>query len=193
MESIQTNGNTITGVVAGGEFLTADAYISAIPYERLQKLYPELGIDYSPFHHSSITGIHFWFDRSITDMENATLLDRNIQWIFNKQGGRYVQLVVSASHKLIEMGRQEIIDLALAELAEFFPVVLQAKLEKAQVVKEVRATFSASPGLEKHRPEAKTKFTNFYLAGDWTRSGWPATMEGAVRSGYQAAQQILQK
>ena len=190
VEAIQTSGDRITGIVANGEQLTADTYVSAIPYERLQKLFPELGVDYSPFSHSSITGIHLWFDRQITDLENATLLDRNIQWMFNKQDGRYVQLVVSASKNMIEMGRQEIIDLALSELAEFFLIVREAKLEKAQVVKEIRATFSAGPGLEKKRPVAKTRFSNFFLAGDWTRSGWPATMEGAVRSGYLAAEAI---
>ena len=79
----------------------------------------------------------------------------------------------------------------LRELAEFFPAVKDAHLEKAQVVKEVRATFSALPGLEAKRPMAETRFPNFYLAGDWTKSGWPATMEGAVRSGYLAADAVL--
>ena len=174
-----------------GELLTADTYISAVPFERLEKLLPELGIDYTPFEHSSITGIHLWFDRKVTDLPNAAMLDRTIQWMYNKDGGRYLQIVVSASKDLLTMGRQEIIDLAVKELAEFFPMVLQARLEKAQVVKEARATFSALPGLELKRPESKTKFPNFFLAGDWTRSGWPATMEGAVRSGYKAADAIL--
>jgi uncharacterized protein with NAD-binding domain and iron-sulfur cluster len=80
--------------------------------------------------------------------------------------------------------------LALKELGEFFPIVREAKLEKAHVVKEVRATFSATPGLEALRPAATTKFENVFLAGDWTRSGWPATMEGAVRSGYLAAEAV---
>jgi len=76
-------------------------------------------------------------------------------------------------------------------LVEFFPKAAEAKLEKAHVVKEVRATFSAAPGLEQSRPESVTRFPNFFLAGDWTRSGWPATMEGAVRSGYLAAEAIV--
>ena len=80
--------------------------------------------------------------------------------------------------------------MALRELAEFFPVVREARLEKAQVIKEVRATFSARPGLETVRPQAATSLANFFLAGDWTRSGWPATMEGAVRSGYLAAEAV---
>jgi len=78
----------------------------------------------------------------------------------------------------------------LKELADFFPEVRNAKLEKAHVVKEVRATFSAKPGLESYRPVAGTSISNLFLAGDWTRSGWPATMEGAVRSGYLAAEAV---
>jgi zeta-carotene desaturase len=88
------------------------------------------------------------------------------------------------------MPRGEIIALALRELAEFFPAVTQARVEKAQVIKEVRAVFSAAPGLEAVRPVSVTGLQNFFLAGDWTRSGWPATMEGAVRSGYLAAEAV---
>jgi len=99
-------------------------------------------------------------------------------------------LVVSASRSLGEMSRADVIDLAVRELAEFFPAVRTATLERAHVVKEVRATFSARPGMERLRPLPHTSFSNFYLAGDWTRSGWPATMEGAVRSGYRAAEAI---
>jgi len=161
-------------------------YVCALPFERIRGL----DLDVSRFTHSPITGIHLWFDRAITDLPHAVLLDRTIQWMFNKSGGRYIQLVVSASRSLTEMPRGEVIELALGELAEFFPLVRDAKLEKAHVVKEVRATFSASPGLEAERPVSETPLANLFLAGDWTRSGWPATMEGAVRSGYLAAEAV---
>ncbi len=131
-----------------------------------------------------------WFDRSITELPHATLLDRTMQWMFNKSGGRYLQLVVSASRSLVEMPRADVIALAVRELAEFFPLAKEAKLEKAHVVKEIRATFSARPGLERMRPTSATKFPNLFLAGDWTRSGWPPIMEGAVRSGYLAAEAV---
>src|SRR5579884_3483871 len=173
---------------AGGREIEADYYISAVPFERLQTLAPDLTPP--PFEHSPITGIHLWFDRSITGLPHATLLDRTIQWIYNKDGGRYVQLVVSASRSLVPMSRQEVIDLAVRELAEFFPRVTEAKLEKAHVVKEVRATFSAAPGTESQRPKTVTPFPNLFLTGDWTATGWPPIMEGAVRSGYIAAEQI---
>jgi uncharacterized protein with NAD-binding domain and iron-sulfur cluster len=86
------------------------------------------------------------------------------------------------------MGKNEVVDLALRELRDFLPAVASAQLERSHVVKEVRATFSAAPHLEAHRPVARTAIPNLFLAGDWTRSGWPATMEGAVRSGYLAAE-----
>jgi zeta-carotene desaturase len=112
--------------------------------------------------------------------------------MFNKKEGRHIQVVVSASRSMVEMPKEAVIELALRELAEFFPAVAEAKLEKAQVIKEVRATFSARPGLEALRPTSITHLKNFFLAGDWTRSGWPATMEGAVRSGYLAAEAVAE-
>ena len=142
------------------------------------------------FEHSSITGIHLWFDRPVTDLPHAALLDRNIQWFFNKGDGKYLQLVVSASKLFLDLSRNEVVELAVKELADFLPAVRRAKLVKAHVIKEVRATFSALPGLEEQRPGAVTKWPNVFLAGDWTRSGWPATMEGAVRSGYLAAEAV---
>ncbi|MEQ1884709.1 MAG: hydroxysqualene dehydroxylase HpnE [Bryobacteraceae bacterium] len=190
---IVVENGAVSGVISGDQTHRADAYICAVPFERLTSIFPEHGIDLSPFEHSPITGIHLWFDRPVTDLAHATLLDRNIQWVFNKetfnkQTGRYLQLVVSASRNLTEMPRADVIALALRELAEFFPAVASAKLEKAHVVKEVRATFSAKPNLEAARPVNRTAISNLFLAGDWTRSGWPATMEGAVRSGYKAAE-----
>jgi zeta-carotene desaturase len=111
-----------------------------------------------------------------------------MQWMFNKDAGRYLQLVVSASHDLTALSRKEIIDLAIGDLRLFFPRVHDANLVKAHVVKEQRATFSAAPETENLRPGTACGIPNLHLAGDWTRSGWPATMEGAVRSGYIAAE-----
>jgi len=190
VERVITDGEGVSAVLVRGEQHTADHYISALPFERLPAVLPELELNLEGFEHSPITGIHLWFDRSITQLPHATLLDRTIQWMFNKSEGRYLQLVVSASRNLVPMNRADVIALALGELAEFFPRVKDAKLEKAHVVKEVHATYSARPGMEQHRPESATRFKNLFLAGDWTRSGWPATMEGAVRSGYLAAEAV---
>jgi zeta-carotene desaturase len=190
VERIHLQDSRVACVTAGGEPLRADYYVLALPFERIQAVVPELGVEPARFEHSPITGIHLWFDRPVTDLPHATLLDRNIQWMFNKSGGRYVQLVVSASRDLVQMDRAEVITLALGELREFFPEVRAAKLEKAHVIKEIRATYSAAPGTEKMRMPAETAIRNLFLAGDWTRSGWPATMEGAVRSGYLAAEAV---
>jgi squalene-associated FAD-dependent desaturase len=180
-----------TGVkLADGSVRTADFYILCLPPDRLSAVAPDLGIDTNWVEYSPITGIHLWFDRRITDLPHATLLDRTVQWMFNKKEGRYLQLVVSASRDLIGANKADVVALALRELAEFFPVVKRARLERSHVVKEVRATFSARPGLEKIRPGAVTASRNVFLAGDWTRSGWPPTMEGAVRSGYLAAEAV---
>jgi squalene-associated FAD-dependent desaturase len=188
VDRIVVENGRVVSAQAGGEQLHADFYVSAVPFERLNAMVPQLPAP--ALEHAPITGIHLWFDRSITGLPHATLLDRTIQWMFNKGQGRYVQLVVSASRSLTAMPRQEVIDLALAELAEFFPRAKEAVLEKAHVVKEVRAVFSASPGADAQRPPAETAISRLYLAGDWTASGWPATMEGAVRSGYIAAEKI---
>jgi len=188
---------------------TGDAMVLALAFEGLSKLLPsmpqnseaeQLAINLGQFGHSPITGIHLWFDREITDLEHAILLEATIQWLFHKSRlqpekrrgvpGSYVELVVSASKSMVEMQRQEIIDLALRELVEFFPLVAQAKLVKAAVVKEVRATYSIRPQLDLLRPSALSPWPRVFLAGDWIATGWPATMEGAVRSGYLAAEAV---
>src|ERR1700678_3721573 len=196
-------------LTAREQSFTGDAVVLALAFEGLSKLLPsmprnpeaeQLAVNLGHFGHSPITGIHLWFDREITDLEHAILLDATIQWLFHKSHlqpeqrrgvpGSYVELVVSASKSMVEMQRQEIIDLALRELAEFFPLVAQAKLVKAAVVKEVRATYSIRPQLDLLRPAALSPWPRVFLAGDWIATGWPATMEGAVRSGYLSAEAL---
>jgi len=174
------------GFQVAGECIQGDYRICALPFERLAAV----GLPAPEFEHSPITGIHLWFDRQVTTLPHATLLDRTIQWMFNKEGGRYLQLVVSASRNLTSLSRGEIIEIALGDLRLFFPGLKDAKLLKSHVIKEQRATFSAAPGTESKRPAAQQGLPGAYLAGDWTRSGWPATMEGAVRSGYLAAEAV---
>ena len=106
------------------------------------------------------------------------------------EGGSYIELVVSSSKTLIDKSRAEIVDLALSEVREFFPAAREANLLKSTVIKEVNATYSPRPGIDAHRPAAATAWPRVFLAGDWTATGWPATMEGAVRSGYLAAEAL---
>ncbi len=183
VEAIQDDG-----FVVGGELRTADHYICALPFERLEAL----GVPAPKFEHSPITGVHLWFDREVTNLPHATLLDRTMQWMFNKDAGRYLQLVVSASRDLTNLSRNEIVDIAIGDLRLYFPRVKDATLLKAHVIKEQRATFSAAPETEALRPTPEAGLPKVFLAGDWTRTGWPATMEGAVRSGYLAAEAVSQ-
>jgi squalene-associated FAD-dependent desaturase len=193
-----------------------DYGVLAVPFDSLSKLLPDssdsqsLRETVSRFETSPITGVHFWFDRQITDLPHAVLLDRTLQWMFHKslllkkpeprreerkiaassENPSYLELVISSSKSLINKSRQEIIDLALNELREFFPRARDAQLTKATVIKEVNATFSPTPGIDQYRPGQQTPWPRIFLAGDWTATGWPATMEGAVRSGYLAAESI---
>jgi zeta-carotene desaturase len=213
-----------------------DFLVSAVPFDVLERMLPQsttadpLRQTLNQFETSPITGIHLWFDRQVTDLDHAVLLDRTIQWMFHKSkllersadtaepvaarrvsrngeaegaggtatlegdefaqesNGSYLELVVSSSKSLVEKSKAEIIDLALQELREFFPEARNAKLLKSTVIKEVHATYSPRPGVDRHRPQPETVWPRVFLAGDWTATGWPATMEGAVRSGYVAAQ-----
>jgi squalene-associated FAD-dependent desaturase len=192
LDHLEIKNGRVESALVGEQEVTAEAYVLAVPFERVAAAAPGLNLDLGEFSHVPITGIHLWFDRAITDLPHATFLDRTIHWLYNKEEGRHVQIVVSASRSLTQMARGEVIDLVLTELAEFFPTVKEAKLERAHVVKEMRATFSAKVGLEAKRPLSDTSIPNLFLAGDWTRSGWPSTMEGAVRSGYMAAEAVLE-
>jgi zeta-carotene desaturase len=184
-----------------GESLTFDALVLAVPFHKLGRLLPDgpeaemLRPQLEGLQSAPITGIHLWFDRQVTELEHAVLLDRTIQWVFQKSSyqprhageGSYLELVVSASRQMVEMSRGEVIELALRELAEFFPAVAAAKLRKSAVVKELRATFAPAPGSGAFRLTPQTPWPGVVLSGDWTQTGWPATMEGAVRGGYRSA------
>jgi squalene-associated FAD-dependent desaturase len=280
-----------------------DYLVLALPFDGLERVLPEtpeaapLRANLNHFESSPITGIHLWFDRQISTLDHAVLLNRTIQWMFHKSrlleernlkgtnygdeanhqgreghdfssavgqgreghdsshavgqgreghdfsravgqgreghdfsravgqgreghdfsravgqereghdfsravggsteggasapGGSYIELVVSASKSLIDKSRPEIVELALKEVREFFPEAREANLLKSAVIKEVHATYSPRPGIDAYRPPQSTTWPRVFLAGDWTATGWPATMEGAVRSGYLAAEAL---
>src|SRR5579864_4521720 len=186
-----------------------DYLVLALPFDGLDRVLPQdsesnpLRAMLGHFEPCPITGIHLWFDRQISDLDHAVLLDRTIQWMFHKSRlqpiraqlgegdvGSYIELVVSASKSLIEKSRSEIVDLVLSEVREFFPAAREAKLVKSTVIKEIHAVYSPCPGIDAYRPPATTVWPRVFLAGDWTATAWPATMEGAVRSGYLAAEAL---
>jgi len=196
----------------GREETAADTYIFAVPHTALVELLPESVKQSDPslanldkIKVAPITGVHFWFDRPVMTEPFVTLIDTTTQWIFNKTAlyadsngagqnpasGQYLQLVISASYDLLQKSRQEIIDLCLTEVRQALPAVRNAELVKATVIKEAAATFSPEPGVDRWRPKQQTAVPRLFLAGDWTDTGWPATMEGAVRSGYLAAEALL--
>ena len=192
--------------------LPPDALANLLPAELLRQ-WPELP-KLAQMEWSPITGIHLWFDRPITAIDHTAVLGRTIQWVFNRSaigakansassqpvarqatmpvppGSQYIQLVVSASRSLMTMRRDEIIERVLGELRELFPLSKDAQLLKAVVVKESESTLSFPPGSDALRPGPDTPFRNLFVAGDWTATGWPPTMEGAVRSGYRAAERV---
>jgi zeta-carotene desaturase len=199
-----------TLLTSGAGEITSDFLVLALPFEALAKMLPMMpaveGADalagqIAQHEHWPISSVHLWFDREITDLEHAVLLDREIHWLFNrsrlqpwrKTEGSYLELEVSASRKFASLGRNEAIELAVAELAEFFPAAAQARLEKAALVKEMRATFGVPPGIDRFRPNARSSpWPNCVLAGDWTATGWPSTMESAARSGHLAAEAVCE-
>jgi squalene-associated FAD-dependent desaturase len=168
---------------------------------------------------SPITGVHLWFDRPVCPFDHVVTPGRLIQWVFNHtaiQGraapagvrptqaddspvapaappekGQYLQLVISASYDLLALDKVAIRDRVLVELGGIWPMAREAQLRRWWVVTEHGATFAVRPEVEALRPSQRTPIDGLFLAGDWTDTGWPATMEGAVRSGYLAAQEIL--
>ncbi len=212
------SGRLVAALFDGDREETADAFVLAVPHGALSELLPEsvkrtdtaLG-NLDKIVDAPITGVHFWFDRQVMAEPFITLLDTTTQWIFNKSllnavaptsngasgaapsgdNGQYLQLVISASFDLLQKPRQEIIDLCLREVRHALPAAREANLLKATVIKEAAATFSPQPGVDRWRPMQQTSIGRLFLAGDWTATGWPATMEGAVRSGYLAAEAVL--
>jgi squalene-associated FAD-dependent desaturase len=216
LRKIEMENGAITAVAFDNDRReTADAYVFALPHETMDELLPAAAKQLDPklaglqnIKDAPITGVHLWFDRHVMDEPFISLLDTTTQWIFNKnalhpqiestngngaatKSTQYLQLVISASHDLLQKPRQEIIDECLREVRHALPRAREANLVKATVIKEARATFSPEPGVDRWRPRQETRIKKMYLAGDWTDTGWPATMEGAVRSGYLAAEAIL--
>ncbi|WP_020474073.1 hydroxysqualene dehydroxylase HpnE [Zavarzinella formosa] len=186
-------GNRLTGVtLRDGSLRVADDYVSAVPWNRLAdwlsiEILPSAGA----FQPSPITSVHLWFDRSIMDLPHVVLVDCSGQWVFNRgevsPGEWYVQVVISASGEMRAMGHEKVESTIVEEMRSLFPAAQKARLLRAKVITEHAATFVPIPGIDTHRPGPVTKLENLFLAGDWTATGWPATMEGAVRSGFRAA------
>lgn len=220
-EKLELNETSVTGIrLSSQDLLPADEVIVAVPFFRVKSLLPESfachpslsGID--ALEPAPISSIHLWFDRPITPLRHAVLIDRLCHWVFNRtaigtdtgafQGtsgansqsgdkGYYYQVVISASYGLSERGKEVVLQDVLQDLAGVWPVAAEAKLLHSRQVTEHRAVFSPVPNVDHLRPAQQSPITNLQWAGDWTQTGWPATMEGAVRSGYLAASNVLKR
>ncbi len=203
--AFEVAGGRVQGVrLRSGGTLTADVYVSAVPFDRLLALLPEEVREGQPhfaklknLEVSPITSVHLWFDRPVMDLPHVVLIDCFGQWVFNRgevrPGEHYLQVVVSAARPLRGLGGDEVQRRIIEEVRRLFPRAVDATLLRGRVITEHAATFSAVPGVDRWRPPPESPIENLFVAGDWTATGWPATMEGAVRSGYRAAEAVLRR
>jgi len=219
-ERLALDAGRVQGVeLKGGERIAADFVVLSVPWRRAAELAEAAAMGEAAelsrataIKPSPITGVHLWVDRAITDLPHAVLVGRLSQWVFARSdlrsaparrsdggendrcaraGGYYYQIVISGSHDLAGRDRASILDEVLGDLRAIWPAAREANVVRSQIVTEHESVFSMQPGIEALRPSQRTGVTGLMLAGDWTRTGWPATMEGAVRSGYLAAEEIL--
>ena len=207
VERVELSGNRAR-LSCGQRAHEFDAVILSVPWQRVRQILapelddalPELAgveqIDVAP-----ITGVHLWFDRPVTELAHAALVDMLGQWLFRRTDldeGRakneyYYQVVISASRDLAGRDRAAVIAEIGDELRDVWPAAREAKLLRWKMVTDPAAVFSVRPGIESLRPPQASSVGLLFLAGDWTKTDWPATMEGAVRSGYLAAEGVLRK
>jgi squalene-associated FAD-dependent desaturase len=198
---IAVTGDAVTGVHAGSEQWPIERVISAVPWFALGDLFDEAPpalagvIDRAGRMASSpIVTVNIWFDRRVMDEPFIGLPGRAMQWVFDKRlvfGGdaSHLSLVSSGAASILARTNEELIAAAHAELLEAMPETRSARLVRATVVREPRATFSLVPG-QPARPSEATGVRGLLLAGDWIDTGLPATIESAVRSGHRAAQLV---
>jgi uncharacterized protein with NAD-binding domain and iron-sulfur cluster len=190
-------------VLRDGTTVRGDAVVFAVPFDRVLDLLPP-PVAADPFfarigrlQPSPITSVHVWYDRPVLKLPHVVLVDCLGQWVFNRgqvaPGEHYLQVVVSAARPLRGLGHDEIRRRILGELGRLYPAAGAAQVVRSRVVTEHTATFSAVPGVDAFRPPQQTPVPGLFLAGDYTQTGWPATLEGAVRSGYLAAEAVLNR
>lgn len=188
---------------ADGAELPADAVVLAVPPARAAKLLPaQAGIDPAFVDHlgrSAIVNLHVVYDRTVLEHPFAACVGTPVQWIFDRsassglEDGQYVTVSLSAADDEFTVGEDELRARYLPELARVLPAARDATVREFFVTREHSATFRAAPGARAWRPSAPTQLPGLFLAGAWTDTGWPATMEGAVRSGQVAARAALER
>ncbi|HEX5243743.1 MAG TPA: hydroxysqualene dehydroxylase HpnE [Tepidisphaeraceae bacterium] len=203
--SLKFSGTSVTGVeLSNGEVLSADWVVLATNYHAVQRwIPPELASRDARFANLDklesvpILGAHLFFDRPVLKESHVAFLSGPLQWLFRKDAaGTAVHGVISAAREWVDVPREEALAQFEKQVRSTLPMAREAKLLRGVTVIEKRATFAPLPGVDRLRPTQAAPeggLENLVLAGDYTLSGWPAMMEGAVRSGYLAADEIMSR
>jgi len=206
--SIEIVDNRINSVVlTDGSNINGKIFISALPFDKYKEIFPILSNNYplksvgERLTYSPIVGIHIWYDREVMEDDLIAFLDSEIQWVFNKSSmqkiqelsGQHLSISISGAWKYANMSKQKIQDIFTMEMKQLFPKAQQAIVKRCIIIKQLQATFRSLPGAYSARPKPNTEILNLFIAGDWTATGWPSTMEGAVKSGVLAAKEINSK
>ncbi|HSO73881.1 MAG TPA: hydroxysqualene dehydroxylase HpnE [Blastocatellia bacterium] len=194
--------SVVAAELTSGETFRADYFISAVPPNAFLRMLDEkTAKSFEPIgklESSPIVSINLWFDRPVIDREFTGLIGTRCQWVFNKdlilstgKKTNQIAVIISAAREFVDWTKEALVEMALAELHEMIPASKQAKLMQSAIVKEREATMAHTVESDHLRPGPRTALTNLMLAGDWTDTGLPATIESAVLSGTVAAQIIL--
>jgi squalene-associated FAD-dependent desaturase len=191
----------------GGDVIRADGVVLAVPPDVAARLAPVSAPDgqsangagqWGGLGSSPIVNVHVIYDRRVTRLPFAAAVDSPVQWVFDRTGpsglrrGQYLAVSLSAADRYVDVPAARLQEEFLRALADLFPATAHAQVVDCFVTRERRATFRQEPGCERLRPQAATALPGLVLAGAWTDTGWPDTMEGAVRSGLNAARELRQ-
>lgn len=183
-------GDKVTSIKINGEaFNDFDFLISTIPFHSVLKLIPESFFDKEiSFDHSSILNIHLWLKKNPLKGSFYGLINSPVHWIFNKQD--HLNLVISDADYLMNESTEKLLEMCKTELIKYLGID-ELEIQHYKILKEKRATFIPSKNIIYSRPKSKTKINNLYLAGDWIDTGYPSTIESAVKSGRIVAELII--
>ena len=205
---VNTDASCIVGSVTtdDGRDWRADAYVSAVPFWTLPNLFAGAMAEsdtvrrVSELRTSPIVNVHLTYDRPVMTGDFCYFLDSPLQWVFNstrifgsesRESRQSLSVSVSAAWEYIDLERTQFARAIAEEMSAAFPKSRDATLLDTVVVKQRNATFRCTPGANRFRPGPRTESPNLFLAGEWTDTGWPSTMESAIISGYNAAQAVM--
>lgn len=202
-QSPETREEIRAGQASRRHAAPAEAVVVATPPNTVAGLLPEATRNAEPFAQltrlgsSPIVSVEMWLDRVVVERLMVGLRDCEVEWVFDKgrmfgrQGPpQHLAFIVSAACRSLQRPNAELVGAAEAALRRYFPAMAEARVQRTLVLREPDATFASDPATEALRPHATTPVAGLFLAGDWTATGLPATIEGAVRSGFRAAEAI---